>query len=253
MMTLALSLVMTMLLGSGGPQDAAELFAAGNDLYRQGLFEDALVQYDDAGTVGGDPGVLAFNRGNCFFRMGFLGEALHQYLIAERNRPRDGRVARNIAVTTARLGGAIPPRRSFTGLFRKAAGTFRADEYRAAGALLAAIFFIAAAGTLRKGRRPALRLAVLLLLPGLLLYALSAVVVDGPRGRIAVVVKEAAQVYNEPSDGGDALFSLREGEIVAVDGTRGGWLGVSDSEGHRGWARGTEVRRVVGNFVEDRH
>jgi len=245
MMPLALLILMAMLPAAGAAQDPDALFAEGNTLYRQGGFEEALARYRGAEASGGDPGVLACNRGNCLFRMGRYGPALYEYLVAERHRPRDGRVAHNIAVTSARLRGSIPARKSFTGLFMRAAGTFRADEYRAAGALLAAAFFVVAAGAFRKGRAPALRWAVLLLLPGLLLYALSSAVADGPRGRAAVVVGEAAQVFNEPSDGGDALFSLGEGEIVAVHETRGWWLRVSDCEGHSGWARGWEVRETA--------
>jgi len=258
MMPIALLLLMAMLPGTGASQDPSALFAEGNALYGQGLFEEALSRYCGADTFGADAfgadaGVLAYNRGNCLFRMGRYGPALYEYIVAERSKPRDGRVKANIAVTTARLGGSIPARKSFIDLFRRAAGTFRADEYRAAGALLAALFFIVAAGAFRKGRMPALRWAVLLLLPGLVLYALSAAVADGPRGRVAVVVGEAAQVFNEPSDSGDALFSLREGEIVAVtDERHGRWLRVSDGAGHSGWARGDEVLEVVPDFFGNR-
>jgi tetratricopeptide (TPR) repeat protein len=252
MTPLVLCLVIASIPLADGPQDPAALLAAGNELYRQGLFEDALVKYHDADEAGGDPGVLAFNRGNCLFRQGFHAEALYQYLVAERHRPRDASVRANIAAAAARLGTAVPAGKDFSGLFRKAAGTFRADEYRAAGALLAALFFIAAAAAFRRGRVPALRWTVMLLVPGLLLYALSIAVADGPRGRAAVVVGEAALVFNEPARSGDVLFSLREGEIVAVEDARGKWLLVSDSEGHQGWARTSEVREVISDFVADK-
>jgi tetratricopeptide (TPR) repeat protein len=253
MMPLALLLLMAMLPGSGEPRAPSTLFAEGNTLYQQGLFEDALTRFQGAVQSGGDPGILAYNSGNCLFRMGRYGRALHEYLIAERHRPRDSRIKKNISVTRDRLGGAIPERGSFAGLFRRAAGTLRADEYRSIGALLFATFLITAAGAFRKGKAPALRWVALLLLPGLVLYALSFAVKDGPRGRVAVVVEQAAQAFNEPSGSGDALFSLREGEIVAVADERRGWLRVSDSEGHSGWARGNEVWEVKGDSYGQSH
>jgi tetratricopeptide (TPR) repeat protein len=253
MMPLAVLIVTTMLPAAGASQDPSALFAEGIALYQQGDFEEALARFQNAEDSGGDPGVLAYNRGNCLFRLGRHGPALYEFLKAERHRPRDGRVARNIAVTASRLGIAATSGSGFANLFRRAAGTFRADEYRTAGALLAALFFIVAAVAFRRGRDQALKWAFLLLLPGLLLYALSAAVADGPRGHTAVVVERAAQVFNEPAESSDALFSLREGEIVIVHETRGRWLRVSDSEGHSGWARGGEVREVSGESADSRN
>jgi tetratricopeptide (TPR) repeat protein len=226
------------------PGNGAALFAEAAVFYMAGDFDEALTRYAAVELLGGDAGVLACNRGNCLFRLGRYAEALCEYFAAERHRPRDGRIGRNISVTRERLGCEVPGAGGFSARFRRAAGAFRSDEYQAAGALLLAFFFLIAANAFRKGGTPALRWAAFLLLPGIVLYALSLSVMEGPRGRVAVVIGDAALVCNEPSENGDVLFSLRRGEVVRVLDSNGEWLRIEDGNEHRGWTGRSPVREV---------
>lgn len=244
MSTIGFSILSILLAGLASAADPDLSLERGNRLYFIGSYEDALDMYDAARLEGGAAGTLAFNRGNCLFRLDRYGEALHAFLEAEKHLPRDGRVKRNIAVTTDRLGNPAGTGAGFVDRFRLGAGWITAAEYGAAARLLLALFFFTALGTMWRRRLPAGRWVALFLLPGLLFVGLSELVGDGPRGPVCVVVKNAALVVNEPTSEATALFSLREGEVVALEASRRDWVRIMDREGNRGWARDTAVRAV---------
>jgi len=239
-----LFLLLVLPVAAASASEADLSLERGNRLYFLGSYEDALDMYEAARLEGGAPGTLAHNRGNCLFRLNRFGEALHAFLEAEKHLPRDSRVRKNIAVTADRLGNPPNEGSGFVDLFRRGAGWLTAVEYGLLGRVLLVVFFVCAAGVMARGRISSLRSAVLLLLPGLLFVGLAELVDDGPRGSVCVGVKNAALVVNEPTGQGTALFSLREGEVVALESARRGWVRIRDREGNRGWARDSAVRAV---------
>lgn len=244
MIAALLCLFSLLITGSLEAAEADLCLERGNRLYFLGAYEDAIDMYDAARLGGGAPGVLAYNRGNCLFRLDRFGEALHAYLEAEKHLPRSSNVQNNIAVTASRLGNPPAGGGGFVERLRKSAGWFTASEYGAAGRILLVVFLAAATLSMARARVPSARWVGLVLLPGVVLLGLSAFVDDGPRGSACVVVKNAVLVVNEPTGQGDALFSLREGEVVALEAVRRDWVRIRDREGNRGWARDAAVRPV---------
>ena len=240
----SLSIVSILLVGLASTADPDLSLERGNRLYFIGSYADALDMYELARLEGGAAGTLAFNRGNCLFRLDRYGEALHAFLEAEKHLPRSSRVMKNIAVITDRLGNPAGTGAGFVDRLRRGAGWITAAEYGVLARLLLTLFFFAAAGAMWRRRLPAPRWLVLFLLPGLVFAGISELVDDGPRGSVCVVVKNAALVVNEPTSQGTALFSLREGEVVALQASRREWVRISDREGNRGWARDSAVRAV---------
>jgi len=235
-------LIVSILLAA--PADAELSLERANRLYFIGSFADALDLYEAASVEGGMAGVLAYNRGNCLFRLERYGEAMHAFLEAEKDLPRSGRVKKNIAVTRNRLGNPAAAGAGFADRLRRCAGWVTAAEYGLLARLFLILFFFFAAGAMWRRRLPSRRWVIAFLVPGLIFAGLSELVDDGPRGAVCVVVKNAALVVNEPTSRADALFSLREGEVVALERSRPDWVRIRDREGNRGWARGSAVRAV---------
>ena len=60
----------------------------------------------------------------------------------------------------------------------------------------------------------------------------------------AVVVRRGAPLLDQASPTAEAVGSLREGEVVPVLDASGDYLRIEDSSGARGWAVGSDVRRL---------
>jgi|GEM_PF-3596790 len=236
---------------AGSEEDPVALFERGNDLYGAGDYVAALECYRGAMLHGGDRGVLAFNTGNCWFRLDRFGPALHAYLVAELHRPRDARLAGNIDAARSRLGLTEREPWAFVDQVRRGAGLFMASEYCAVAAILAALIGIRLAWAVIRTRPPG---RLFLIVGGVVLVVsllLAWLVRDGPRGLVAVVLNDAVLVWDEPSDRGQALFSLGEGEMVRIAERRPGWLMIDDRAGHEGWVRRVGIGEVAADVQID--
>lgn len=246
-------LLAALLLASAGPDSPLEesvdrLFAEACRLHGEERFEDAADLFEEAARSGesAQSGAAFHNMGVCLFEMGRHSEALWAFFCAEKRLPRDKQVRSKIGMTCERLGTFSrmgDERRHFADAFRSATGAVATEEYLA-GAALAASFFLLLAGLfLLRGRGLSWRF-LSLLAPAAVLLGLAFCVRDGPRGAVGVAVQQGGFVYDERSEEGEAVFSLGEGEVVAVTERPGddGWLLVRSVDGSQGWTR--SVREV---------
>jgi len=233
-MAVCLIILMTMLFQG----QATTAFEKGNLLYMESDFEGALTQYDRVLALGGDPGILNYNIGNCLFRLDRTGEALYRYLCAKKSMPRDDDLNRNIRISRQKL--MISPSSEHGGALR-GLGIFTLNEYGSAAAFAGCAAFLFSA-LYRLRRYPFAKwlalVSVCLALTVVLLMALVLVDLDGEHA-IAVKVCDA---LSEPSrDAGELSFSCRVGEIVEVKGRLEGWLFVEDEKSRRGWVRDGDI------------
>ncbi len=247
----ALLLKILLLLGPSilsGEESPDRMFDEACRLYRADRLEEAAALFGDAAGMGEATRSAAafFNQGICLYQEERFAEALWAFCCAEKRRPRDGRIRSGIEAACGKLG-TLPraggDRDGFVNTFRAAAGVMTRDEYLAAAALAASLFFLLAGARLWKGRKVG-GLPFCLLVAAVCLAGFAFALRDGPRGRIGVAVQRGGLVFGEPADETQALFSLGEGEVVAVkqkqvDET---WLLIRTAEGSEGWTR--SVREV---------
>jgi hypothetical protein len=218
-------------------------FRAANEQARSGDYPKALAGYAELARSGGESASLYWNWGQAASARGASGEALWALMRARELEPGDRAVARDIERLRESLNldpAEIAPEP--LAAVARSARRFRLDVL--AVLLLGLSVAAHALARLRRGGgRGALAAGALFTL-GL---AAAAVPLVGSLARpTAAVVHRGAPLFDAASPAAEPTGSLREGEVVPVLDTIGGWLRVEDNAGARGWARAADVRRLDG-------
>jgi hypothetical protein len=216
-------------------------FRAANELVRAGDYPKALAAYAGLARDGGESASLYWNWAQAAAARGASGEALWALLRARELEPGDRAVERDVQRLRESLNldpAEIAPEPLSAAA--RAARRLRLDL------LAAALFVLSVAahvlGRLRPGARRAGAAAAALFVLGL---AAAVVPLAGSFARpTAAVVRRGAPLFDAASPAAEPTGSLREGEVVPVLESSGGWLRVEDNAGARGWARAEDVRRL---------
>lgn len=182
------------------------------------------------------------NEGNAQLRAGRVGRAVLAYERGLLLAPRDPDLAANL--DRARAERAIPPP---GGAAEHLAGRLSVREWEAVGALALAALLTALAGVLARPRRHRVFSAVALagaLVGGVASVALWLGTTDAGR---AVVVTDRAVARLSPFAEADPLFTLAEGQTVAVRARHGAYLRVEDGREREGWVPAAEVQPIAAN------
>ena len=216
-------------------------FKEATQLAQKGDYLGAIAIYGELAAAGQESGSLYWNWAHAAEARGSIGEALWALLRAREVEPGDGGVAREIE----RL--------------RQAANLDRAE--------LAPVPLAALARMARRARLPLL--AVSLLVLSLVAHVVSrlarawrwpvavswvsltlglvtaaTVWLGASASPTGVVVRRGAPLCDAASPTASILVTLREGEVVPVLGSSGGYLRVQDSSGSRGWVVAEDVWRL---------
>jgi len=238
-------------LAAQASTSAASLFNRGNELYKDGEFEQARDAYRHALDSGVDNAALYFNLGNAELRSGRLGPAIADYMRAQRLKPRDPDISFNLEYARQRIA-AFPedlPRGPFTKAFNYVTASLSANEWTVV--VLGAYWMMCAAWVAliisgRQSVRQASRMlvyAALVLLILALPFAGTRVKRDHltPRG---VMVVEKITARSGPGKENAALFELYEGVDVVVGQCERGWCRVSAKGGFMGWTPAESFERL---------
>lgn len=251
--------------------DLRERFAAANELYEGGEYEDAVAAYRDleeSGLVSED---LYYNLGNAFYKVGNLGWAVLYYERALRIAPRDPDIRRNLELTNALLRDrqfvgkegfvtkvltAVPRRMNlsetmllssvlyvFLAVFL-IAYIFRHSTW--VGAVYSRLSILSPGRLFGLDLRQDLIAAIvtLLLLFGVTAASAYRKYVFEERRPFGVVVVEEVGVFSEPSDDSTLQFKAHEGTRMELVDTRPGWLQIELPGELEGWVPAASVRRI---------
>ena len=215
-------------------------FREGNDLARAGDFPKALAAYAELAASGQESASLYWNWAQAARARGALGEALWALLRAREVEPGDSAVARVIdeVRTELRLDAAELSPEPLAGAARL--GRRFGLAWLAMALALVSVLAHAAArfGGASRGRAVALA-------SGLLALLSAAPVGLGQLARpTGVVVRRGAPLLPAASPTAESAGTLREGEVVPILDSSGGYLRLEDSAGARGWALQGDVRRL---------
>jgi tetratricopeptide (TPR) repeat protein len=223
-------------------EEAARLFAAGNDFYAAGKYEEAAAQYRQIADQGFRSEAVHFNLGNALFKLNRLGPAILEYERAARLAPLDEDVqanlqyARTLTADKASEGGA----RTTTFFMERLLELTSADQDAAffVGAWLAAgalgIVWILARGG--RWRRVAITGWIVLAIP--LAISGASLAIKTYRAATlqeAVVLRARVDVLSGPGDDNTTLFTVHEGLRVEVRDRQGTWARVTLDNGLSGW------------------
>ncbi len=222
-----------------GPE-AEVLFRQGNELARAGDYPKALATYRELAEAGAEGPSLYWNWAQAASARGAQGEALWALLRARELDPGDLAVSREIervreAVNLDRAEIAPDPLAAASRFARR----FRLDLVAVALLGLSVLAHLVSRFTAARWGAAAAVLAF-----GLGLLAAAAPVAGSFARPTAVVVRRAAPLLDQASPTAETVGSLREGEVVPVLDASGEYVRIEDSSGARGWAMGSDVRRL---------
>ena len=220
------------------PPGPDALFREANDLARAGDYPRATASYAEIAARGQDSASLYWNWAQASRARGAAGEALWALLRALELEPGDGAVDRAIEEVRAELNldraELQPDPRAVAARLSRRFGLGWA-------AALLAVASLVAHGAARFARSPHARTMTLATAALALVLALAPVLGAFARP-LAVVVRRGAPLLPSASPTAEAAGSLREGEVVPVLDTSGGYVRIEDSSGARGWALAEDVR-----------
>ena len=184
---------------------------------------------------------VLFNLANAYYRDGKLGLAILNYERAQLLAPGDADIAFNLHVARAKAGLADRP----TVWFDRAARFFSLNTLSWLGG--AAVLLIAVGMVARQFKRPnrfgwrvGMTASVCVLLATML-----AVGFRWSELQRAIVTVKNTPVYIAPVTVGQPLFTLAEGQAVALCKAHGEFVLLETSDGHRGWVNRANVSSLI--------
>jgi len=223
-------------VGSAHAQTAefTRSYAAANNAYRDGKYDDAIAGYETVLKHGFESGPLYYNLGNSYFKKQQFGKALVNYERARRLMPRDLDLMANSQFAASEVQNHVPFTLSpWQKLWQRHIEFYSRDEMVLIISVL--LIFLGAAHLLvlyfgwKTGRLAMGGFAVLFLIFAYgLQMKLSA---DRDAG---ILIKTAAARF-EPSDKATIYFELPVGQRVQVHEREGGWAKIERPDGKAGW------------------
>jgi tetratricopeptide (TPR) repeat protein len=184
---------------------------------------------------------VLFNLANAYYRDGKLGLAILNYQRAQLLAPRDLDIAFNLHFARVKAGLADRP----MGWIDRAACFFTLNTlswFGGAAVLLIAAGFVARQFTRRNQFRwrAGMTAGVCVLLATTL-----AVGIRLSELHEAIVTVKNTPVYISPVTVGQPLYTLAEGQAVALGQAHGEFVLVETSDGHRGWVKFADVTLLI--------
>lgn len=220
------------------PQTPEEILHGANQAMDDGHYDQAAQGYRSLLEQGIENGAIHGNLGQALFRQGKVGEALFQYRLAARLKPRDPDLEANLAYLRARATDRIEPRHRNLAvrILQNLAGRMsRRENWFGFMGLWFGFWSVAAARLYWK--KDLLRWSSWIVGAGLLLMAASLIQKEFLERPIGVVSPEA-KVYSGPGEANVLLFELHEGaEVSLLEREESGWVAMELADGKKGWVK----------------
>jgi tetratricopeptide (TPR) repeat protein len=184
---------------------------------------------------------VLFNLANAYYDDGKIGLAILNYERAQLLAPRDTDIAFNLQVARVKEGLADRP----TSWLDQVARFLSLNTLSGLGS--AAVVLIAAGVVLRRfGRRNRFAWRAGMAASCCVLVAtMLAVGIRWPELNQAIVIVKNTPVYISPVTVGQPLYTLGEGQTVAMQNPHGEFVLIETSDGHRGWVKLSDVRPLI--------
>lgn len=226
-------------------------FEKGNDLYKNGKYEQAIDAYNSELTAKKQSAELYFNLANCYYKLNKVAPAIYNYEKALVLNPNDKDIANNLRFAQKRTVDEIKvvPKVGFAKLLRDFTANFHYNTWAWIAVGFSALFLVSFLGyyfsalTLYK-RLFFIGMFVMLLL---LLISVSSAIFEKSyfkNERPAIVFSEMADVKSEPQNRAASVVILHEGTKVFVKATVGNWKKIELTDGTEGWMDSDAIREV---------
>jgi len=242
--------------GEGSTADSSQArFDRANQLYEEGNYTDALNIYREIEKQGGETNIyshwkLFYNIGNCYYKLNQPVRAKIYYLRAERLKPFENSIKKNIDIVNKRLSDKTPaPAPDFISrLFLRIESFIRLNVLSIALLILIIGLNVFVFLVIKKGKNRFLiygvsfSLIITLLLSGYHMYRVG----KTNRRNIAVITKGDSQLRSGPGENNTVLFKVNPGlkvKIIEASGNKK-WLQVSASSQIAGWIEAENLEPI---------
>ncbi len=224
-------------------QTPEETFHTANQAFNDGHYDQAAEGYLSLLASGIENGSIHGNLGQALFRQGKLGEALFQFLMASKLKPRDPDLEANLNYLRGQVTDQIEPRPLNIAeriLKNVSARMNRRENWIGFLGLWFAFWILAAARLFWS--KDLLRWSSWILGAALLLMTASLVQKEFLERPVGVVIARQANVYSGPGESNILLFELHEGaEVSVLSHDLSGWFRIELADGKKGWMSGTNL------------
>lgn len=230
------------LLPTATGQNSESLYAAANEAYRQGKFNEAGLLYQKILNEELPTAALYYNLGNCHFKMQNTGQAILYYERALKVSPlhRDARFNLNLANSMIRDEFQVSGKLFLIQWWQMGSSVLSASSWVIIHvimfifSLIAAAFFLLKKGAVTKKRW--FRMSLTLLIFSLVLLGLGIQRhYDTNIIKHAIVLKDTTTMMSSPGEGSSILGEFHEGTKLRVVRTEKGWYETVTPDGHKGW------------------
>lgn len=226
------------------------LFRAGNRMYEQNSYTEAVNLYNQVLNQGFSHTNLYYNLGNANYQMGRLGDAIWAYEKGLKFNPKDGDLRFNLSVANARIVDRVEaPETIFIlewyGMLKRG---FSPSQWL----LIVSSFFLISgllslSGFLFQWAPP--RILNNLVMGSLAVTILSSIIfadlyfdlLDKEEG---VIVATEAKAYSAPTDIGNLLFVVHEGTKARISSQQFPWMEIELIDGKKGWVHSDRMRAL---------
>ena len=220
-----------------------EIFQTANQAMQDGQYDQAVADYRSLLDAGLENGSLHAQLGQALFRQGKLGEALFQFLLAARLKPRDPDIEANLRYLRNHVSDRVEPspQNPVIGIMKRIAHRMNRRENWIAFSILWFLCWALAAVRFFWPKE-LLRWSSWVIGAALLLLSITLLQKEFFERPIGVISSSEAKVYSGPGEGNVLLFELHEGtELSILERKEAGWLSIELADGKKGWVAATDV------------
>ena len=226
-------------------------FETGNELYKNGKYEEAITAYTAILKAHKQSAELYFNLGNCYYKLNKVAPAIYNYEKALVLKPNDVQTQNNLRFAQKRTVDEIKviPKVGFAKLLRDFTAIYHYNIWGMISVGFSVLFLLSFLGYYFSQKTALKRIFFfgMFVMLVMLLISVAAAIFEKSHDqneRPAIVFAEQAEVKNEPQRLGAAIFVLHEGTKVFVEETVDNWTKIQLTDGTEGWIEKTAILEV---------
>ncbi|MEL1240998.1 tetratricopeptide repeat protein [Flavobacterium flavipallidum] len=226
-------------------------FEKGNQLYKNGKYEQAIDAYNSVLSAKKQSAELYYNLGNSYYKLSKVAPAIYNYEKALVLSPNDKDIQNNLRFAQKRTVDEIKvvPKVGFDKIIRDFTAMFHYNTW----AWIAVVFSVLFLGCFLGYYFSALAFNKRAYFFGMFVMLLLVLISVASAGfeksyfkndRPAIVFAEITEVKSEPQKMGEAVVVLHEGTKVFVKETVDNWKKVQLTDGTEGWIDSNAIQEV---------
>ena len=244
-------LILLLFLSSLAQAQNTALFEEANEAYANNDFETAVSKYEKILENGETSVAVYYNLGNAYYKLNNVAPSIYYFEKALQLDPTDEDVQNNIEFARSMTIDDIPvsEETGFQKTINSFISTFSYNTWAFIAIALSVIFVVLfllyyfSRTSLQKRIFFGLAMFVFVLGGMSVFFAFQQQEIQF-NNQFAIIFADEAPVRNEPSQRGDAAFSLHAGTKTKVLEDYQGWVKIELSNGTQGWVENSYLKRL---------